>query len=77
VHALAANAVPVWAERRFGERVRGAPPEYVITSSFTEWKDANWTFLRPEVIEPWLRDHYRLIWSMIDNPAPLFLWEKR
>ena len=77
VHGLSANNVPPWAEQKFGEGVRANPPEYIVSSSFDEWEDHKWSFMRPEVVVPWLHENYRLVWKLTDNPASLLLWEKK
>lgn len=77
IHGLSANNVPPWAEKKFGDGVRANPPDYIVSSSFDEWEDRKWSFMRPEVVVPWLHENYRLVWELTDNPAPLFLWEKK
>ncbi|MCR4348023.1 MAG: hypothetical protein NUV55_12610 [Sulfuricaulis sp.] len=77
IHGLSANNVPPLAEKKFGDGVRANPPEYIVSSTFDEWEDRKWSFMRPEVVVPWLRENYRLVWKLTDNPAPLFLWEKK
>jgi hypothetical protein len=77
IHNLGANSVPVWAEEKFGIGVQANPPDYIVSKSFDDWKEPKWTFMRPEVIEPWLREHYRLRWTLTNNPAPFYLWEKK
>lgn len=77
IHGLSANNVPPWAEKKFGDGVRANPPDYIVNSSFDEWEDRKWSFMRPEVVVPWLHENYRLVWELTDNPAPLFLWEKK
>ena len=77
IHGLSANNVPPWGEKKFGDGVRANPPDYIVSSSFDEWEDRKWSFMRPEVVVPWLYENYRLIWELTDNPAPLFLWEKK
>ena len=77
IHGLSANNVPPWAEKKFGDGVRANPPDYIVSSSFDEWEDRKWSFMRPEVVAPWLRENYRLVWELTDNPAPLLLWEKK
>ena len=77
IHGFSANNVPPWAEKKFGDGVRAKPPDYIVSSSFDEWEDRKWSFMRPEVVVPWLRENYRLVWELTDNPAPLLLWEKK
>jgi len=77
IHGLSANSVPPWAEKKFGGEVRANPPEYVVSSSFDEWDDRKWSFMRPGVVVPWLHENYRLVWELKDNPAPLLLWRRK
>ena len=77
-HVLGSGLVPPWAERKFGDGVRARPPDFIVSSTFDDWRDPKWSFMRPDVIEPWLGAHYDLVWELKDNSAPaLFLWEKK
>jgi hypothetical protein len=77
IHAIAANNVPLWVETKFGEGVRSHPPDYIVSSDFRDWDDRKWSFMRPDVIEPWLVDHYRLVWRSADDPAAISLWQRK
>ena len=77
VHCLAPNNIPVWAERKFGAGVRDNPPELIVCARLDNWDDPKWSFMRPEVLSPWLHRNYNLIWEASEMPVPLQLWERR
>jgi len=77
ITGLASNNVPIWAEKKFGDGVRANPPQYIISSRLTGWQDPKWTFMRPDVILPWLRGNYRIVWELTDSEEPLVLWQKK
>jgi hypothetical protein len=75
IHGLAANNISVAAERKFANSVMSSPPDFIVATRFDSWNDPKWSFLRPDVIEPWLREHYDLVWRFENQGTPLFMWQ--
>ena len=76
VHGLSANNVAQWGEKKFGIGVRLNPPDYIVSSALEEWDDEKWTFMRPDIIEPWIRENYDLVWTSKSSEVPIHLWAK-
>jgi hypothetical protein len=79
IHGLSANNVPQWGEKKFGIGVRLNPPDYIVSSALEEWEewdDEKWSFMRPDIIEPWIRENYDLVWTSKSSVAPIYLWAK-
>lgn len=77
IHGISSNNVPPWAEKKMGVNILNNPPDFIVCSDFNEWADSKWSFLRPEIIEPWLNMHYINIWNIKINNTTLYLWENR
>jgi hypothetical protein len=77
IHGLSSNNVPLRGEKIFGDGVRSDPPDFIVSSNLDEWEDHKWSFMRPDIIEPWLHENYNLVWRLNNNSAPIYLWEKK